>query len=408
MRCRNCKSKLEAKFVDLGYQPLSNAYLSADALNDSETYYPLRVLICANCLLVQTQDFQKPEDIFDSNYAYFSSVSKSWLDHAENYAKNVVQRFELNLKHLVVEVASNDGYLLRNFHNSGFDCIGIEPTQSTADVSRSLGINTIQEFFSYELSKKLVQTFGRADLIIANNVLAHVPDINDFVAGLRNLLSSDGVLTIEFPHLLNLIEENQFETIYHEHYSYLSLSSIENIFRKHELSIFDVEKLKTHGGSLRIFVQTTEGKNKLTQRFEKALLEENSYGLNRLITYEGFQEKVDLKKHELLRFLLSAKENGKKVAAYGAAAKGNTLLNYAGIKSDLINAVYDESIHKQGRFLPGSHIKISSPEDITIDNPDVLLILPWNLKDEIITSVKEKYDYKGTFVTYAEKLEIAS
>jgi len=389
--CRCCGTTLVNTFVNLGMSPLSNSYLSHDQLQQAETYYPLHAYVCSQCYLVQLDEFQAPENIF-SDYAYFSSYSTSWLKHAENYCNMASKRFSLGIKSSVVEIASNDGYLLQYFANKNIPVLGIEPAKNVAKIAMEKGIPTISKFFNMATANELVSTNGKADLIIANNVLAHVPDINSLVEGLSILLDEKGSITIEFPHLLELIKGNQFDTIYHEHFSYLSLTSAIRVFEKHELSIYDVEQLNSHGGSLRIYIKhKSNDKISPSINVENLLKLEFDFGLTSLDSYEKFGDQAAKVKRDLLSFLIKAKEEGKSVVGYGAPAKGNTLLNYCGIGPDLIDFTVDKNPHKQDKYLPGSLIPVFSPDQIKLKKPDFLLILPWNLKTEII----EETDYIG-------------
>ena len=383
MNCRHCATPLQHTFLDLGFAPPSNAYRSETDLTKPEKYYPLKVKVCANCWLVQTEDYAQAHDLFDSNYAYFSSTSTGWLSHAARYAKAISERLQLTQKSHVIEIASNDGYLLKNFVETGIPCLGIEPTYSTASAAEKLGIPVLREFFDEALGKHLESTQKQADLIIGNNVYAHVPDINDFTRGLKAALKINGTITLEFPHLMRLIEGIQFDTIYHEHFSYLSLYTVSLIFRSVGLRIWDVEELPTHGGSLRVYGCHSDSAFNTTQSVNSMLLEETRRGLQSLVTYQEFQNKADQVKNGLLSFLLEQKEAGKKVAAYGAAAKGNTLLNYAGVRPDLLPYVCDGAIAKQGKYMPGSHIPILAPNMLAINSPDLVLILPWNISEEV-------------------------
>jgi SAM-dependent methyltransferase len=383
MNCRHCKKPLTHTFVDLGFAPPSNAYLTKEDLSKTEKYYPLRVRVCEECWLVQTEDYADANDLFNSNYSYFSSTSTSWLKHAEEYFNKIISRLELNKDSYVIELASNDGYLLKNFKKANIPCLGIEPTNSTADAAEKLGIPVVREFFSESLGVQLRNEGRQADLIIGNNVYAHVPDINDFTKGLKTALKPNGTITLEFPHLLHLIERTQFDTIYHEHFSYLSLHTVSKIFACHGLRIWDVKELSTHGGSLRIYGCHEDASQKNLPSVDSILLKEEEFGLRKAETYKNFQPKVEQIKNNLLTFLIEQKEKGKKVVAYGAAAKGNTLLNYAGIKPDLLPVVFDAAELKQGKFLPGSHIPIVSQKELAKANPDYVLILPWNISKEV-------------------------
>jgi|GEM_PF-27027 len=400
MRCRHCHSELNHVFVDLGAAPPSNAYLSQSDLNKPETYYPLRVLVCENCWLVQTEDFAGASELFDEHYGYFSSVSTTWLAHAKSYVEQMVSRFRLSAASHVVEVAANDGYLLQHVQAAGIPCLGIEPTKSTAQAARTLGLNIVEEFFGVDAATSLVSEGHSADLTVANNVLAHVPDINDFVRGFAILLKPDGVATFEFPHLLELVAGKQFDTIYHEHYSYLSLTAVQTIFSANGLSIFDVEQLPTHGGSLRVFAQRTDtGERDSTISLAELLQQESSAGIQTLAFYQGFQGIAESVKNEFLTYLLNAKRDGKCIAAYGAAAKGNTLLNFAGIRKDLIEFVVDRSPGKQGKYLPGSRIPIVSEETLRESKPDVIAILPWNIKEEVASQLSYAAAWDASFIT---------
>ena len=383
MNCRHCDTLLSHPFVDLGFAPPSNAYLSYSDLTKPEKYYPLKVLVCEHCWLVQTEDYTEADDLFTADYAYFSSTSTSWLQHAKRYTDAMTERLHLNQESLVIEVAANDGYLLKNFVAKKIPCLGIEPTDSTADAAEALGIPVLRQFFGESLAKQLVAEGKQADLIAGNNVYAHVPDINDFTQGLKTALKPSGTITLEFPHLLNLIQLNQFDTIYHEHFSYLSLITVSKIFSKYGLRIYDVEQLTTHGGSLRVFGCHEESKHLQTASVDRVLQEEMEAGLTNISTYSQFQSRANKVKDDILDFLIQQKREGKKVAAYGAAAKGNTLLNYAGVKKDLLSLVCDAAESKQNKYLPGSHIPILHPDELDKFKPDFVLILPWNIADEI-------------------------
>ncbi len=383
MNCRHCKNLLTIPFVDLGFAPPSNAYIPiSDSLNP-ETYYPLKVMICQECWLVQTLDLLQREAMFDHEYAYSSSTSLEWNKHAIEYSSEVISRFNLDVNSMVYEIASNDGYLLCNFVDRSIPCMGIEPTMSTAQLAISKGVPTLVKFFGLDLAKELTTSHGKGNLIIANNVLAHVPEINDFLSGVSKLLAQDGVATFEFPHLLNLIKFNQFDTIYHEHYSYLSLIALIPIFELAGLEIFEVTKLSTHGGSLRLFVCHKGTARRKDPSVEAVLAEEFDFGLDSIGTYQGIQRAASATKVELLDFLVSARLEGKRVAAYGAAAKGNTLLNFCGVDSELIEYVADASTLKQGKLMPGNRIQIVPPSFLFEKPPDFLLVLPWNLASEI-------------------------
>lgn len=407
MKCRHCNTELSLPLVDLGSSPPSNAYLTQKTLKAPEKWFPLNVLVCQSCWLVQTEDFTGAEELFDEEYAYFSSFSSSWLAHAKHYVENMVERFGLTDKSMVIEVAANDGYLLQYVKEKNIPCLGVEPTTSTAKAAKGKGIDMVEEFFGITLAKKLVSQGKQADLTTANNVLAHVPDINDFVAGFTHLLKQNGVATFEFPHLLNLIEKNQFDTIYHEHFSYLSLIAVNTIFKANGLSIFDVEEITTHGGSLRVYAQRTEtGQHSESDRYFALLAKEKSIGMETAAFYANFQQKANKVKYDLTKFLIQAKESGKKVIAYGAAAKGNTLLNFAGIKEDLLACVVDKNPAKQNKFLPGSRVPIMNENVIKEFKPDYILILPWNLKHEVIEQLNYVRTWSGKFVTAVPVMEI--
>jgi len=403
MKCRFCKTELSNVFVDLVNSPASNSYLTKEQLDEPEVFYPLKIYVCEYCKLVQIDEYKKSNDIFDKDYAYFSSYSTSWLAHSKNYVDMISKKLSLDSCSFVTEIASNDGYLLQYFKEKNIPCIGIEPTSSTAKVAREKGIEVIEDFFG----KKLANGLKKSDLILGNNVLAHIPDINDFVNGLKIALKNDGTVTMEFPHLLNIIKENQFDTIYHEHFSYLSLYTVEQIFKSQDLKIYDVEKLSTHGGSLRIYATHSENNSiKISANVKNLLSEEKDFGLLDLGIYKNFQEKANKIKYDLLVFLLQAKKENKRVVAYGAAAKGNTLLNYAGVKNDLIAFVVDKSPYKQGKYLPASHIPIVDEKNIIEIKPDYILILPWNIKDEILDQLVYVKDWNCKFVVAVPKLEI--
>jgi len=407
VNCRHCGTLLQHPFLDLGSAPPSNAYLTAESLNAPEQWYPLRLLVCEKCWLVQTEDFSNAESLFTADYAYFSSFSKTWLDHARDYVHSMIDRFSLGSNSEVCEVAANDGYLLQFVQEAGIPCIGIEPTSGTAEVARKKGITIIEEFFGESLAQKLVKKGHAADLMTANNVLAHVPDINDFISGFRTLLKPQGVATFEFPHLLCLVKENQFDTVYHEHYSYLSLTAVQTIFSCNGLQIFDVEQLPTHGGSLRIYAQRADkNSHERTDRVDELLTVEKAEGINSSAFYTNFQKKTELVKNNLLSFLLECKQQHLKVAAYGAAAKGNTLLNFAGIRSDLLHYVVDKNPAKQDKFMPGSRIPIVTEAHLENDRPDRVLILPWNLCDEVKNQLKYIRQWDGKFVTAVPELKI--
>lgn len=383
MNCRHCDLPLEHTFLDLGYAPPSNAYLNEADLTKPELYYPLKLKVCTQCWLVQTEDYAKADELFSPDYAYFSSTSSGWLAHARRYSEVITKLLGLNADSFVIEIASNDGYLLRNFVEADIPCLGIEPTASTAEAAESLGIPVLREFFGKALGRQLAEEGKQADLIAGNNVYAHVPDINDFTRGLKAALKPTGTITLEFPHLMRLIEHTQFDTVYHEHFSYLSFYTVSRVFEQAGLRIFDVEELSTHGGSLRIFGCHQNDPRVTTESVNSVLTEETLRGLQMLAKYQLFQSRADQVKDELLTFLLTQKREGKRVMAYGAAAKGNTLLNYAGIKPDLLPMVCDAAPAKQGKYMPGSHIPILSPAELELQRPDFLLILPWNIAEEV-------------------------
>ncbi len=408
MQCRFCKTQLVHVFIDLINSPASNSFLTHEQLNEPETFYPLKVYTCHKCYLVQVDEYKKSDAIFDSNYVYFSSYSKSWLQHASNYADKMTERFGYNQNSQVIEIASNDGYLLQYFLQKGIKVMGIEPTANTAEVAIGKGIKTIIEFFGTELADRLRNSWDvKADLLLGNNVLAHVPDIVDFVAGMKIILADEGVVTMEFPHLMQLVDNNQFDTIYHEHFSYLSFYTVKQIFEAHGLQMFDVEELSTHGGSLRIYAKHDSDNSKLvTAAVENILQKEIAKGLNGLAYYDNFQQKALAVKLGITEFLITQKRAGKKVAAYGAAAKGNTLLNYCGIKNDLISFVVDANPHKQDKFLPASHIPVVNEAQLREVKPDFVIILPWNLKDEITAQLAYIKDWGGQFVVPVPSLQI--
>jgi SAM-dependent methyltransferase len=394
--CRFCRAPVEAVFADLGMSPLANSYLSPERANSMEPFYPLRALVCDRCFLVQLEEFETPQQIF-SDYAYFSSYSSTWLEHSRRYAEQMVDRLGLDESSLVVEIASNDGYLLQFFHERQIPVLGIEPAANVAKVALQKGIPTLVEFFGVQTASGLAEN-SAADLLLGNNVLAHVPDLNDFVAGMKVLLKPGGVITMEFPHLMSLIEENQWDTIYHEHFSYFSLLTVSRVFEAHGLRLFDVQRLPTHGGSLRIYCAHAEDDSKAETDAARELLDrERAAGYEHLDTYLGYGRRVQEDKRQILSFLIDLKSKGQRVVGYGAPAKGNTLLNYCGIGTDFVDYTCDLNPHKQGHLLPGSHIPIVSPEQIREDRPDVVLILPWNLKDEIVQQLSFVGDWGGRF-----------
>jgi SAM-dependent methyltransferase len=409
MKCRHCRTPLDDVrdvFVDLGAAPPSNAFLRAEDLARPELHFPLKVLTCPECRLVQVDEVQRHDALFSSDYVYFSSYSSSWLAHAERYVEAATARLGLGAGSLVIEVASNDGYLLQYVAARGIPCVGIEPTAGTAEAARARGIETIVEFFGAAFARRFVAERRRADLILGNNVLAHVPDIDDFVAGLREALAPAGTVTVEFPHLLKLVQEAQFDTIYHEHFSYLSLRTVQRIFAAQGLTVWDVEKLPTHGGSLRVWAQHAAHRRPVEARVAALLAEEDAAGMRGGEFYVGLQARADRIKHDLLEFLVAQKRAGRAVAAYGAAAKGCTLLNYAGVRPDLLPFVVDASPHKQGRFLPGSRIPVLAPEALREHCPDFVLILPWNLREEIAAAQAAVRGWGGRFVTAVPELRI--
>jgi len=406
MKCRHCRTPLSHNFLDLGFAPPSNAYLKQSDLSKPEKYYPLKIKVCDYCWLVQTEDYAQADELFSPDYAYFSSTSSSWLTHAKFYAEQMTQRLGLSSDSLVIEVASNDGYLLKNFVAAGIPCLGIEPTASTAAAAELLGIPVLREFFGEALGKRLAAECIQADLIAGNNVYAHVPDINDFTLGLKSALKLGGTITLEFPHVMRLIEHTQFDTVYHEHFSYLSLYTVNRIFQEAGLRVWDVEELPTHGGSLRIYGCHQADSRLTTNAVETLLRREAEAGLQILEPYASFQARANKVKDDLLEFLIQQKRAGKKVAAYGAAAKGNTLLNYAGVKPDLLPFVCDAASAKQSKYTPGSHIPILSPEAIQQAQPDFVLILPWNIADEVMKQNIFIREWGGRFVTSVPELVI--
>lgn len=406
MNCRSCNAQLTHTFLDLGFAPPSNAYLSREDLCRPEKYYPLRIKVCDKCWLVQTEDYADAEELFSAEYAYFSSTSTTWLAHAADYARKIRRQLSLDSESLVIEIASNDGYLLKNFLDEGVPCLGIEPTESTATAAEKIGIPVLREFFGEELGKKIAGEGRQADLVVGNNVFAHVPDINDFARGIKAVLKSRGTVTLEFPHLAQLISHTQFDTVYHEHFSYLSLYTVEKIFSVAGLRVQDVELLSTHGGSLRVYGCHAEDARATSQAVKAVLVEEAALGLQGLEVYQSFQSRANTVKDDLLSFLLEQKRRGKRVAAYGAAAKGNTLLNYAGIKTDLLEYVCDAAPAKQNKFMPGSHIPIVSPAVLKEKVPDYLLILPWNIAAEVKEQNSQLKSMGVQFVTAVPGLEV--
>ncbi|MBK9271787.1 MAG: class I SAM-dependent methyltransferase [Saprospiraceae bacterium] len=405
--CRFCKAELKEELIDLGSAPLSNALLTKDNLSESEIWYPLRVMICGNCFMVQTEDYSGREHIFHDQYAYFSSYSSTWLNHSKSYCQMMQNRFGLGSDQLVLEVASNDGYLLQYFKESGIPVLGVEPTANTAQVALDKGIATVVDFFGTKLAQQLKNERRIPNLIVGNNVLAHVPDVLDFVTGLKILLHPEGVITVEFPHLLKLIQFNQFDTIYHEHFSYFSFHIVKRIFESIGLRIFDVDELDTHGGSLRIYATHQENSSHLTsENVDKMIRKESAFGIESMDTYAHFQNKVNSIKNRFNQFLIDAKIKGKSVIAYGAAAKGNTLLNYCGVRKDLVQFIVDASPHKQGKFTPGMHIPILDEKHIRDLKPDYVVVLPWNIKDEIEEQLFYIRRWGGKLVVAIPQLEV--
>jgi SAM-dependent methyltransferase len=403
--CRFCGAPLRDVFADLGMSPLANDYLPAERVNAMEPFYPLRALVCAKCFLVQLEQFETPERIF-SDYAYFSSYSSSWLEHSRRYAEQMIERLALDGDSQVVEIASNDGYLLQFFAEREISVLGVEPAANVAEVAVAKGVPTVVEFFGEDVARRLAEQ-SPADLLLGNNVLAHVPDLNDFVAGMKALLKPGGVITMEFPHLMRLIADNQWDTIYHEHFSYFSFLTVSAVFAAHGLRLFDVQELPTHGGSLRIFAAHADDAGKPETAAARELAErERAAGYESLETYSGYGRRVEQDKRQILRFLIDLKERGLRVVAYGAPAKGNTLLNYCGVGRDTIEYTCDLNPHKQGHFLPGSHIPIRSPDVLREDKPDVVLILPWNLKDEIVSQLDFVGEWGGRFAARTPELTL--
>jgi len=404
--CRFCRSSLRVTFVDLGMSPLCESYVAAEQLNQQEAFYPLHVYVCEQCLLVQLLEYVSPQHIF-SEYAYFSSYSDSWLRHAKDYTEMVAQRFGLHSSSQVVEIASNDGYLLQYFLAQHIPVLGIEPAANVAAVAQQKGISTLVKFFGVQTASELVRAGTQADLLLGNNVLAHVPDLNDFVAGMKILLKPQGVITMEFPHLLRLMQDNQFDTIYHEHFSYLSFITVEKIFAAHGLTLFDVEEIPTHGGSLRIYARHREHTDMAIQpRVAQLQAQEEAAGLTRIESYASFAASVKETKRKLLEFLITAKRQEKTIVGYGAPGKGNTLLNYCGVRTDFLDYVVDRNPYKQGKFLPGTHIPIFAPDKIGETKPDYVLILPWNLKHEVMQQMTHIRQWGGQFVVPIPQVEV--
>lgn len=407
MKCRFCGVEIKFEVIDLINSPPSNSFLSKEELNEPELFFPLKIYVCNNCFLVQVDEYKKSNEIFNEKYAYYSSFSKTWLNHAKNYVNMIKNRFKLNKTSFVIEIASNDGYLLQYFKEKGIPCLGVEPASNTAKVAKQKGIEVIEDYFGVRLAQDLTAKNKKADLLIGNNVLAHVPDINDFVTGLKIILKETGIITMEFPHLMQIIENNQFDTIYHEHFSYLSFLTVMKIFESHGLELFDVEEIPTHGGSLRIYAKHKgDNSKKLSERVNNLINIELSKKINKLEFYKNFQNEANKIKYDFLQFLVNGKLNGKKIIAYGAAAKGNTLLNYCGVKNDLIEFVVDASPYKQNNYLPGSHIPIVNESEIKKLKPDFIIILPWNIKEEIMTQLNYVKEWDCKFVIPIPKVRI--
>ncbi len=406
-KCRFCSSELKFTMVDLGMSPLCQTHIEPHELNNMEPFYPLHAYVCEECFLVQLEEFVAPEQIFANEYAYFSSYSDSWVEHAGKYVDMITEKYNYTNSSLVMEIASNDGYLLQHFVNKGIPCYGIEPAKNCAEAAKEKGVNSITEFFGQETAKMIASKYGKPDLLLGNNVLAHVPDINDFVSGMKELLSENGVITMEFPHLYQLMRYNQFDTIYHEHFSYLSFLAVTNIFNHHGLKLFDVEEIPTHGGSIRIYACHEQDKTKsMSTRAEELLRREVDEGFSTLRKYTDFEENVRKTKRNILDFLIKAKREGKSVAGYGAPGKGNTLLNYCGIRRDFLDYTVDRSPHKQGRYTPGTHIPILSPDVIKETKPDYIFILPWNLKTEIMKQLEYVREWGGKFVVPIPEINV--
>jgi SAM-dependent methyltransferase len=402
--CRLCGQGLRRTFVDLGMSPLCESFLEPEELNRMEPFYPLHVRICDGCLLVQLETYVAAEEIFGGDYAYFSAYSDSWVEHARVYAERMTDRLGLSWNSLVVELASNDGYLLQHFVRNGIPALGVDPARNVAEAARERGVETLVDFFGAELAERLVSDRGEADLVAANNVLAHVPDVNDFVAGIRILLTPDGVATIEVPHLVRLIEGLQFDTIYHEHYSYFSFHTLVRLFDEHDLQVFDVEELPSHGGSLRVFVRRRNGVAETA--VEELLEREREAGYDSIEGYEGFDERVAETKRRLLELLIGLRDDGKRIAGYGAPGKGNTLLNYCGIRTDLLDYTVDRNPGKHGRFTPGTHIPIHPPERLAETRPDYIFVLPWNLKREIAAQLEYVREWGARLVVPIPEPEV--
>ena len=407
MQCRFCKKELTDIFIDLENSPASNSFLTAEELNEPEVFYPLKVYTCSNCFLIQVDEYKKSDTIFNNDYVYFSSYSKSWLAHAKNYTDLMIARFGFNTQSNVIEIASNDGYLLQYFKEKQVPVLGIEPTANTAKVAEEKGIPSVIDFFGVRLATKLAAENKKADLLLGNNVLAHVPDIVDFVAGMKIILKETGVITMEFPHLVQLIDNSQFDTIYHEHFSYLSFYTVQQIFASQSLQLFDVDEIPTHGGSLRIYAKhADDDSHPVSENVAILLKKEMDKGITSSVYYKNFQQKALKIKLDITDFIIQQKRKGKRVAAYGAAAKGNTLLNYCGIKKDMVDFVVDANPHKQNKFLPGSHIPVVNEEYLKKEKPDFVIILPWNLKEEIAGQLEYIKEWGGRFVVPVPALEI--
>lgn len=405
-KCRFCSQELKENFADLGNSPLSNSFLKEMNMSKEEKFYPLHAYVCSNCFLVQLGEFQSPSSIF-SDYAYFSSYSKTWLKHAEDYVEMMIRRFNFDLKSQIIEIASNDGYLLQYFIKKKIPAFGIEPAENVAKIANQNGIPTIIKFFGVKTAKEFINEGTRADLLLGNNVLAHVPDLNDFISGLKILLRHEGIITMEFPHILKLIQNNQFDTIYHEHFSYFSLLTVQKIFSFHNLTIFDVDELSTHGGSLRIYVKHEDDKTKPENKnVDDLIKEEKQFGLDKISTYTNFQRQIEILKQDIQRFFSNIKSQGKTIVGYGAPAKGNTLLNFCGIDKNFLDYTVDKNPYKQGLYLPGTHILIEKPEKIQETRPDYIFILPWNLNDEIIEEIGYISNWGGKFVIPIPKIVI--
>jgi SAM-dependent methyltransferase len=405
--CRLCGHPLQHTFVDLGMSPLCQTHITREQLGAMEPFYPLHAYVCERCFLVQLEEFVAPERIFSEEYAYFSSYATSWVEHAREYCELMIGRFGLGPGSRVVEIASNDGYLLQHFVARGVPVLGVEPAANVAAAARARGVPTLGKFFGSAAARELAADFGRPELLLGNNVLAHVPDLNDFVAGLKSLLAPHGVITMEFPHLLELIEHNQFDTIYHEHFSYFSCTTVSELFRRHGLTLFDVERLSTHGGSLRIYARHADHADAvLSARTRELLAQEADRGLGRLATYAAFAEQVRETKRALLEFLIAAKRAGKRIVGYGAPGKGNTLLNYCGIGRDFLDFTVDRNPYKQGKFTPGMHIPILHPDELRAARPDYILILPWNLKEEILATVGKEQGLNARFLVPIPRVQV--